>query len=533
MKTICVIILFAFSFSTVNAQSWQWAKQASGISDDHVKGMDVDDFGNSFITGIFRDSISFDATTLISTGGLTIFLAKYDMNGILLWAKIAARDSAIILNSISVDKQGNISIVGHFYQSAIFGNSTTTTLNSNGSFDVFVARYDTGGNLLWAKSAGTIGYDYGSGVSTDGNGNTFITGEYHITAYQFSSSKIFISKYDSLGNNVWTKLSLDNISTDLGGGIQTDSNGTSYITGQFFQTLKFDSSIVLTSGNPESNIYIAKFNNNGQNIWLQKAGAGAGYCGGTSIDIDKNGNSFIIGFFHGTILFDSISISGSFGNGLEVFITKCDSSGNFVWATKTHGKGTGKSISITNNGDCYVSGDFIDTLVVGSTTITSTAATAIFLISVDASGNFNWAKKSGGIYNSSLGGMKATPNGIYVAGRYLNSLVFTNQIILNATNNSYDIFTAKLNLATGVQENNFAKSIHIFPNPAYSSIFVEGISKLLLIKIYNSFGQLLNSTQAGNPILSINISHYNSGVYFLEVNDGAFKKTFKFIKAAN
>ena len=466
MKQLYIILSVLFCSLNSYSQTWQWARRAGSTQNDYLAKIDVDETGNSYIAGKFNDTISFGAVTLLSPGISSIYLAKYDISGNFQWAKIAASDSAINIGGIHIDKHGNISLVGQYADTGYFGDTHSDTLISSGDYDVFVARYDADGNLLWASSTGGTGYDYGSGVSNDFNGNTFITGEFHVTPFQFSSSKIFIAKYDSLGNNSWFKIPQTYSSTDIAEGIVTDSTGTSYITGQFFSTLSFDASVVLDAGNVEANVYVGKFNSDGTNTWLQKAGAASGYCGGIGIAIDKRGNNYLTGFFHGTISFGTLNLSSSFGITNEIFIAKCDSGGNFNWVVKPYGPGQVRAIAVNENNECYVSGYFTTSLQVGSTTLVNNAPQAIFILKADSSGNFDFATQVGGIYNISLGGIKTEGSDIFfISGIFSDTLNFNSSLSLETTGSNFDLFTAKMSDVTGIQEVMLNKFITIYPNP--------------------------------------------------------------------
>src|SRR5260221_409050 len=102
-----------------------------------------------------------------------------------LWAKSAGGISHDRCNGICTDVSGNIYITGWFGAPIVFG---TTTLTSTGSQDIFIAKYDASGNVIWAKSAGGIYSDQGISVSTDAGGNVFISGSFSSTSINFGTT---------------------------------------------------------------------------------------------------------------------------------------------------------------------------------------------------------------------------------------------------------------------------------------------------------------------------------------------------------
>jgi hypothetical protein len=94
-----------------------------------------------------------------------------------LWAKSAGGASYDYGQSIATDVNGNVYVTGYFYSPSLtFG---TTTLTNMGLYDIFVVKYDANGNVLWAKSTGGTHLDEGYGISTDANGNVFVTGYFN------------------------------------------------------------------------------------------------------------------------------------------------------------------------------------------------------------------------------------------------------------------------------------------------------------------------------------------------------------------
>jgi hypothetical protein len=222
----------------------------------------VDGSGNSYITGSFKDVASFGSTTLTSVGVEDIFIASYNASGNLVWAKRAGGTSKDAANGIDVDSSGNSYITGEFQSNASFGSTTLTST----SFlpDIFLARYDASGNVLWARGAGGSSGDYGRNIAVDGSGNSYITGEIEGSA-SFGSiplpnsggADIFIAMYDSSGNELWAKGAGGNLE-DRASGIALDAAGNTYISGYFLGVASFGTTNITSSGS--SDIYIAKLN---------------------------------------------------------------------------------------------------------------------------------------------------------------------------------------------------------------------------------------------------------------------------------
>jgi hypothetical protein len=131
---------------------------------------------------------------------------KYDSSGNVVWANKAGGNYEDVGNSIAVDGSGNCYITGYFSSTSTFG-SLTLICQSTVYYDVFVVKYDSSGNVVWAKNAGdAITYEAGNSITIDDIGNSYVTGSFmgSITLGSFTltnkgSSDIFIVKYDDSG----------------------------------------------------------------------------------------------------------------------------------------------------------------------------------------------------------------------------------------------------------------------------------------------------------------------------------------------
>lgn len=504
----------------MHAQSWQWAQQTHGNLKSNSSALDVDRLGNVYVTGSFADSISFGTTTLRSDRATAIYLVKYDGNGSVIWATIAATGGTLRVTDIDIDNSSNISIVGQFLERGYFGSEGLDTLTSHGDFDAYVAKYSDTGSLLWTTAIGATGHDYGSGVSSDALGYTYVTGDIHISPYPFSSSKVFIGKFNSSGENVWLTVPSTFSTTDVSEGISTDSVGNSYITGRFFNTLTFDSVLILNANNVEANVFIGKFSPDGTNLWLQKAGSGSGYCGGIGIDIDADGNSYVTGYFHGSISFGSLQLSSSNGMLNEVFLAKCNTNGAYQWAVKPDGIGQGEHVSVTESGECYVSGTFYRTLRIGTNVLSNAANSAIFLIKADTIGQFVAAQQIGGIHNATLGECKVSSQGVFVSGSFLDSLTLSPSIGVIGDTSSYHLFVAKMNTVTEVVEHPLNDEFVVFPNPSSDHITVVQRGALdANVEILNSIGERVVKTRTTDQRTTIDVSTYPTGMYVVRLQN--------------
>ena len=126
-----------------------------------------------------------------------------------------------------------------------------------GLSDIFLAKFDSSGNQLFIKQLGTTGFDIGYGVALDSSGNVYVTGstEGTLGASAFGLSDIFLAKFDSSGNNIFIQ-QLGTTGRDIGYGITLDSSANAFITGS-------TEGILGASALGLSDIFLAKFNSSG------------------------------------------------------------------------------------------------------------------------------------------------------------------------------------------------------------------------------------------------------------------------------
>lgn len=138
-----------------------------------------------------------------------IFLVKYDTNGNVLWAKSAGGTSNDFAYCIAVDKNGDSYISGTFMGNFVI---SSTTFSAFASKDVYIAKHDNNGNMMWAKGFGGNSIEECNGISVDKNGNLFTTGTFGsssiifdaITLIKTGFYDVFISKLSPIYTSIST-----------------------------------------------------------------------------------------------------------------------------------------------------------------------------------------------------------------------------------------------------------------------------------------------------------------------------------------
>jgi hypothetical protein len=288
--------------------------------------MCVDSLGHIFLTGVFLDSSSFGGH-LINGSSHDMFLVKYDSTGSVLWALSAGGTTNYTEGyRCAADNYGNIFVTGGDTGSYLYiGNDTLTYSGAGG---LYLAKYDSSGNFLWAEGSDDAGPN---AIATDSAGNVFISGSFISASVSFGSYTLFnsapgldhtfLAKYDSSGNVLWAHAPTG--SWDEGLGLATDRNGNIYMTGYFVSAqITFGTITLSRVPNADSDLFVVKYDANGSVIWAKRAGNTSFNEAGYGIAVDIYSDIYITGYFADTVAL-SFGNSSLTTNGLsDVFLAK-------------------------------------------------------------------------------------------------------------------------------------------------------------------------------------------------------------------
>jgi hypothetical protein len=357
-----------------------WAKRFGGTGSDSGVSIALDASGNVYSTGSYTGTVDFDPGTstynlITPTGAVDYFISKLDASGNFVWAKQLAGVSTC--NNLFVETNGYVYTTGSFSGTVDFdlGNGTYN-LTSNGMTDIFISKLDALGNFIWTKQIGGTTNDQGNSVTTDLNGNVYTIGTFKNTVdfnpgtgnfLLFSSSgtdDVFISKLDNNGNFIWAK-QLAASGIEHGNSIKVDVSGNVYSIGDFTGgTVDFNPGTgIYNLSSSNTAIFIWKLDSNGNFVWA-KTLAGTGNQVGFSLVLDSYSNVYTTGYFYNTADFDpgtgTYNLTSSPSNNTDIFISKLDASGNFVWAKQLGGlqDQASYSIAVDANSNVYTTGFF-------------------------------------------------------------------------------------------------------------------------------------------------------------------------------
>lgn len=560
-KYVISFLLFVIVFGESIAQvpNWSWAGSATGAGDDACLGIVLDDTGNIYTTGRFMGTVDFDPGTgvfeLTSTGVYDIFVSKLDASGNFLWTKAIGGTNFDIAFGIDIDPVGNIYITGIFNGTCDFDPDTATyNLTSLGGSDIFVSKLDNSGNFVWARSFGQSLPDQGYAIKLDNSGNVYVTGSFNGTVdfdpgagtFYLNSSlgDAYISKFDGFGNFIHA-VKMGGPGEEGGLALDFDDSGNVYTVGAFTSSGDFDPGAgtfnLPHAGGTDS--FISKLDSVGNFVWAK----GIGEPGDdvlNSIRLDAGNNICIGGYFSGICDFDpGPSVFNLTSLGFEdACVFKLDNLGNFAWAKSVGGSSIArvKSLAVDAFGNVYSAGYFYGTVDFdpgsGVYNITSSGNADAFIIKLDPSGNFAWAKTPDGGGNDVVNSIDLnTAGNVFTVGNFYSTTgIFGSTTLTNAdgTGGSADFFVAKLdNVITGtdvIKENGICS---IYPNPASGHIFIslDANGFNTEIEIADVFGKIVAMYSVSGDHVEISIENLTEGMYFVRIQTRNFVETKKLL----
>lgn len=461
MKLLQITLLFSFISFTSFSQTLDWNLSSQMVRSEHIRDVKTDEDGNIYVTGFFTGKLTAGPDVLHAVER-EFFLIKYDSNGTALWGRQSVQQGSHSTSnggrSIALDSLGNVWVTGEITTSALFESTLVEAESPNVSltnpWDIFIAKYDPNGNLLWIKNGGHR-------TSVNGSGGPPGVRDLTIT-----------------------------------------SNGQVYMVGFFHDNLEFGN-LAVSGHNDESFAFVARFDQNGVAQWIQHGGGGIvgiGLTMGMWIDAQENIYSLIQTSGDGG-LYD-----GTWYNE-RVLLTKMDNSGQWQWIMPLGGNITGGTITGDNDGNVYATYHFFDSITIGNNTLyTPDNGSDLLVLKADVNGNEIWTEHFGGTYSEFAHDMTIDlDSNLIVGGRFRGSLDLGNFPLTSAATGwpDDDCFLFKLD-----RDGNVLWSDKIGTRSGYvSSLDIDLVNSIVVGGSFESnidWGSLNDST-----------SHPDSSDYFL------------------
>jgi hypothetical protein len=538
-------ILIGFTTNSLFAQlpalSWVNASGPKGSALYHPVHA-VDSAENVYVSGSFADA-NIDFDTSASTynvpyfGNDDIFLAKYDPQGVLLWAFSFGTNSPSneTAFAIDVDQNGDVYISGIVFAGADFDPGPGTVLQPSGIYG-FIAKYNPQGNLIWCNSVNVYPRD----IVIDHAGDLAVTGYFNNTAdfdpgpgvTSFTSvfgEDIFLAKYSAAGALYWAFTIRSTYPSScvgaMGWSLGCDSNNNLVVQGRFKSSCDFDpgagTQTLTAVSNTTLSHFLAKYTTNGNYVWAFKLDLGIQ---SSAIAIDATDNIVMGMSFGGSADIDPGPPVFTFAasDPLDLAIIKYSPAGNLVSSLLIPGSGVEYfyGISANVNSDVYITGMIMNSVDFDPGPGQWDVAPNGYIAKYSSQGGLIWAFSIAGLGDHAL----ETPSGSihWVGTMSLCADFDPSAAVLNfcpGYTGGTGIFAAKYVQGTlsVVDENPIINSVNVFPNPAGQTMSVSCNLMINYIEITDVRGARIFSAEYNSTNCSINTGTFEPGLYFIAV----------------
>ncbi len=293
---------------------------------------------------------------------------------------------------------------------------------------------DTAGGPVsaWPRALGGPDRETALGIAVDGQGSSYVTGHFQgstafgtIPLAGSGLTDVFVAKLDRQGQVLWAR-AFGGPGADEGRAIAVDSTGSVVATGAFFGTVDFDPGpgrTELTSAG-SSDAFLLRLTPDGDLAWARRLGGKLGDAG-MRVAAGSQGETWVAGSFQGsTELFDSAGKT-------DAFLARFDAAGALTWARRIGGfkDDDARGVAAGRNGEVWVAGNFEETAGIGpgggSLALQSAGKSDIFVLRLDAAGTLVSSGRIGGPQEESLGSASAAGSGgLALTGRFAGTVDF-------------------------------------------------------------------------------------------------------------
>jgi hypothetical protein len=411
--------------STEPPPRFAWVTTGGGQSSDFAQCVASDTAGNTAVGGMFTGTATFvGSNTLASVGAYDGFVSRYNASGELMWAVQLAGSRFDYVNGVALDGT-NVLVTGSFEENLLVGS---TNLYSQGGVDVFVAKFNNSGGVVWLQQLGGSGYDSASSIATDSAGNLYVAGIFTGTVTfgtntltSAGSYDIFLLSYDTNGKLRWARRE-GGADREQYPVVTVDKSGNAVLAGIFSGTTTIGTTFLTSAGGQD--VFISRYNLSGTPFWSMRLG-GASDDDVTGLAITTEGNIVAAGNFGQTINLGLVTLTNAGSD--DIWVAQHTSGGVLSWARRFGGAGyehtTGLALDRANS--IHLTGEFSGQSTLGGQVISSSGGTDVLVFKLDAAGNDVWALRGGSDVNDTAYGIAADQSAnVYVAGYYDRTVVF-------------------------------------------------------------------------------------------------------------
>ncbi|NOR87962.1 MAG: hypothetical protein GQ527_10160, partial [Bacteroidales bacterium] len=331
---LLLISLVLYHF--VSAQYFQSAFGTGSHVDDSTIESVMDNSGNIYLTGYAYLGTAFGDYQIQNRG---IYLAKLNPQGEVMWVFESDGSSDTQATGLALDSESNVYITGIFDHGFSIG---PYEFNINLGDRMYLAKFTTDGELLWAKEFGSTNYRgkvFPNGIQIDKDDQVIIAGsfiedvvfdDYHLESkegYNYSYHDLFLTKLNQNGDVIWAKR-MGGKYDDYCYSLHFDGNENIYLSGTFSPKEADFDSLLIDLENTSTRGYVLKLNTTGESQWIRYHEYGDNSTSESHmVASDSKGAVYSLGTYYNTLILDRDTLDSG-----DLFLVKYDEAGNQVYS---------------------------------------------------------------------------------------------------------------------------------------------------------------------------------------------------------
>ncbi|MDX2360626.1 MAG: T9SS type A sorting domain-containing protein [Crocinitomicaceae bacterium] len=505
---ITLLITSVISYSGLGQN---WSSIVTSSCTEQNEGISVKLFnGQQYFTGVYSGNLNIGFNSIIGLQYDDIFVGRADLNGNTQWL--------INIRGTLIDRPNHIDIIndqvvvaGTFSDSLFIGNDTLINQYQRA---VFIAYFDTLGNHLSTFVPDVYNAEI-KDFAVDHDGNLLISGDFfqHFNYGGFSMTSIsglnfFLAKYDPIQDSILWGVSATASSSE-GKKISIDTANNIYVTG-LYNDGSYLIDTLLSTGNANHNLFVAKFNSLGDKLWLETV-EGVAEVHAYGLVCDDSSNVFLLGEFEGTIIIEGVSlISSGF---YDAIMIKYNPNGSVLWAEAFGGTDSdeGYDLALDDNMDPVVMLEAgINVMYQGQTLLINGWNEPLLLKVKNSNGELLWYKSLNSTTASGLvNGAAISLEGEYIAltGTNRSSILFnSNEYVAANTKDFYSVILKdSLTYFLDIENLTDQNPLVLYPNPAFNNFSILSDQIIDMVEVYSMTGQLIDikHVSSSNPTITI------------------------------
>ena len=522
LATILFTLLITGISPNILAQDMEfyWAKQYG--NDDYpndIESITSDNLNKIIAFSHFDNEFTIEGNNYVAEDGSDLILFVVDEHGNYEWSMTGGGIDDQVAQEVHCDIEGNIYIMGKFKSQISLSGQVET---SNGSFDMYIAKYQSNGDFVWLK---TFGGPNSESIETMKIKNDVILlggrfYDYTIlnndTLFSQDGTDIFIAKMN-LDGEFTNVMTAGGASVDKVSGVDMDISGNVYAVGDFYQNITFGDETF--EAGDALGLYMIRLNSNLELSWAYQF-EGNDMRPNAKLAVSSDGSITVGGVFSSNVsIGDEDYVTADFDE--DIFVANFSNAGDVNWSRHyySHSMEGIESLKVDRVGNTYLTGHFLGDINFGELTLTYNLCCGyleVYFVKINAAGEVVDASQLTG--ETARIKTMAVPetNQVILAGRFYDDFAMED-ITMNSPE-SFNVYLAYFKDDTWLSIDNTVNEgqIMIAPSPFQEYFHVSDLEEAKEILIHNEYGQLVESIKVNSLQKQLG-EKWVSGIYFITI----------------